>query len=260
MARIVVGVDETGRCAGAVDWAAGEATLRGAELHLLHCCDRLYCRALDEAVDRVRQIARGLPVVTVPSAASPETALLDAAQGAAMLVVGPPWNSRGLGELLARSTGMHVAIRAACPVVVAHAHELLFDNRVVAGFARAENSDPILGAAFYEADLRRAALTVVAVKTTEPAAPLDELERQLITTYLERWQVKYPHITVETRVLHGKPTWVLPDAAAGAALLIVGARRPHAHLGLRGESVTPRIVQNAHSPVLIVREGHGHWC
>lgn len=255
MADIVVGIDEAERCVGAVDWAGREATLRGAPLHLVHSCTRFACNALEEAVDRIRDAAIDLPVETERSSAPPETALLQAADNADLLVVGPPWKSRGLGELLARSTAMQVAIRAACPVVVAHPAELPADNRVMVGFALPERSDPVLGAAFFEADLRDATLIVVAVKTTEPSATLDDLERRLITTYLEPWRAKHPRVVVEVHVLHGKPTWALTGVAADAMLLVVGARRPHAHLGLRGESVTPRIVENAHCPVLIVREG-----
>lgn len=256
MASIVVGVDEAGRCAGAVDWAVAEARLRGAQLHVLHCCDRYYCRTLAGTVAGISRVAHDVPVVARSATTSPETALLVAARDAAMLVVGPPGNSRGIGELLARSTGMHVALRAACPVVIAHAHDVAAENRVVVGIDRPEESDAVLGAAFYEADIRRAALTVVAVKSTAPAAALDDLERELITTYLQPWQAKYPLVGTEVRVPHGKPTWALTDAAGGAALLVVGTRRQLAHLGLRGESVTPRIVASAHSPVLFVRKTH----
>jgi nucleotide-binding universal stress UspA family protein len=59
---------------------------------------------------------------------------------------------------------------------------------------------------------------------------------------------------IESRAVHGKAAAVLIDASAGADLLVVGS---HGHGGVAGAllgSVSRRVAEHAHCPVVIVRE------
>ncbi len=138
--RLVVGVDGSPCAEQALVWALRQAVLTGASVDVLTCWQRPMSMAgaagfgpyvevdltdemteiLAKAIaDGVADVA-GAGTLTVRSRvveAYPANALLDAAVGADLLVVG----SRGHGELsglLLGSTGLHCATHAPCPVVV----------------------------------------------------------------------------------------------------------------------------------------------
>jgi nucleotide-binding universal stress UspA family protein len=139
--RIVVGVDGSETSRHALRWAAQEARLRGGELHVVHSWDvaspgagvgMTPGRRASAAPEGAREAAQQLladvlaeelgddPPGHVRSSIGRGTAagvLLEAAQGAAMLVVG----SRGLGGfsgLLLGSVSTKMANHAPCPVVI----------------------------------------------------------------------------------------------------------------------------------------------
>ena len=131
--RIVVGIDGSPAAEAALDWAMAEATLRRAELVVVHAwwytygdapesrIARDYTRldaalVLDPALERARD-ALGVPVrgELLENEAAP--ALVWASDGADLVVVG----SRGRGAfrtVLFGSVAHAVAERASCPVVV----------------------------------------------------------------------------------------------------------------------------------------------
>lgn len=141
MGRIVVGVDGSEPSSAALDWALAEARLRGAELEVV-CAFRLPAgwlgmgeamgaslpvditerdveRYAEETMERMlgERDTTGVEVTrsSAPGHAAP--ALIDAAEGADLLVVG----TRGhgdVGSLLLGSVGMHCVHHASCPVVV----------------------------------------------------------------------------------------------------------------------------------------------
>ncbi len=138
--RVVVGVDGSPCSAQALLWALRQAVLTGASVDVLACWQRPMSMAgaagfgpyvevdLTDEMTEVLAKAVAAGVVDVAGAdaltvrsrvveAHPARALLDAAVGADLLVVG----SRGHGELsglLLGSTGLHCATHAACPVLV----------------------------------------------------------------------------------------------------------------------------------------------
>lgn len=59
-------------------------------------------------------------------------------------------------------------------------------------------------------------------------------------------------VEVRTRVVEGHPAQVLTDAAAGAALLVVGSRGHGTFTGMLLGSVSQHCVQHAHCPVVVV--------
>jgi nucleotide-binding universal stress UspA family protein len=147
MAKIVVGIDGSPGAKKALAWAATEARLRGASLHVVHAWmvplidaipepwvlgspqvgpsdEEVYAHlaaaakaVLDEALDEVRAEHRGLELDGELSEARAAAALIAAAGGADLLVVG----SRGRGGfkgLLLGSVSAQCVHHAPCPVVV----------------------------------------------------------------------------------------------------------------------------------------------
>lgn len=138
--RIVVGVDGSSTSRLAVRWAAEEAVLRKATLeavfvwstphHVLVDLAALPSQQELEAAARrtIDSILReeelagrtDVEIESVVAEGSPASVLLDAALGAALLVVG----SRGMGNikgLMLGSVSLHCVTQAECPVVVVHA-------------------------------------------------------------------------------------------------------------------------------------------
>ena len=144
MERIVVGIDGSDPSRAALRWAVDEARLRGAQLEVLLVA-ALPSTYLDPVIfppppvseireaerERLDQIIASVdtsgcqvePIIAVGGAAR---LLVEASQGAALLVVG----SRGFGGfkgLLLGSVAQQVMAHARCPVVVVrgterHAH------------------------------------------------------------------------------------------------------------------------------------------
>lgn len=128
--RIVVGVDGSQPSFEALEWAATEARLRGARLELLHAtfyrpemlklfpgAARDEAAILDEAVARVRSVEPAVEVVARQTGPPAAKALVEASEGAELLVVG----SRGLGgfdELVMGSVSHQCAHHGQCPVVI----------------------------------------------------------------------------------------------------------------------------------------------
>ncbi len=138
MQRIVVGVDGSETASAAFRWATAEAVARGATVVAVHAWHDVYVGGeypaastmlvptlyrdaaqgvLDAAVDLEEG---GEPRVTVERVlvhGSPAHALLEAAKGADMIVVGSRGRG-GFGGLLLGSVSQQVVHHAPCPVVV----------------------------------------------------------------------------------------------------------------------------------------------
>ena len=134
--RIVVGVDGSSDSSQALRWAARQAGLTGCELHAVLAWHVPFTYGVVDTIDAdweahssnslAAAVAGALDaedaarVVQEAVADFPVAALLRAADGADLLVVG----SRGRGAfagLVLGSVSRHVAAHASCPVVVHHA-------------------------------------------------------------------------------------------------------------------------------------------
>jgi len=140
VSRIVVGVDGSDRSLEALRWAARQASLTGAQLHVVTgwfypefptpfgIVPELPLppdpmaearRRLDKAVAAVLGVQPNLDLRVEVVSGSPSAVLLAAAEGADLLVVG----SQGMGRfeaLLLGSVCERCVRRSTCPVVVIH--------------------------------------------------------------------------------------------------------------------------------------------
>ena len=138
--RIVVGVDGSEHSMLALRWAVDQAELTGASIEVLACwqwpssaggflpyedfdLSDATRRAVDAAVASVvGDDDEGVDLSTTVVQGYPARALIDAAKGADLLVVG----SRGhhaLSGLLLGSVGLHCATHAPCPVLIVRTPE-----------------------------------------------------------------------------------------------------------------------------------------
>lgn len=136
---LVVATDGSDESLRAVEWAAGEAVLRGAPLRIVAAAsppprmldrmvrpDRDFLdglireerdRALAAAAARAAEAAPGLRVDTVPLAGPPAQAVTESGSGASMLVLGAH-GTGALGSIALGSVSWHAAAHASCPVAV----------------------------------------------------------------------------------------------------------------------------------------------
>lgn len=123
--RIVVGVDGSEHSKVALRWAHREATLRGAELDVLHVSspseraseELTDSRQLEAIVQQVVGEDDSVPVHHRLVEGPPAQALLEAARHADLVVVGSHGH-RAYGGLRLGSVSQQVADHAPCPVVV----------------------------------------------------------------------------------------------------------------------------------------------
>ncbi len=127
--RVVVGIDGSDASDRALAWAATAAARTGAVLegHCSQGVGYLYTprdeaqmasqRTIDEAADRVADMAPGVTFKGVAHEGPAAKDLIDASEGADLLVVG----SRGLGGfrgLLLGSVSQQCTLHARCPIVI----------------------------------------------------------------------------------------------------------------------------------------------
>lgn len=121
--RVVVGVDGGSASVDALRWAAAEAELRGAHLHVVHSVDpsvRDVAAATEELLRRAFAcLPPGLEAFSVPDGAA--DALVAASDGAALLVVGA--DERDAFAELLDATAHGVEGGPTCPVALVHADQ-----------------------------------------------------------------------------------------------------------------------------------------
>jgi nucleotide-binding universal stress UspA family protein len=127
--RIVVGVDGSEDAERALEWAAAQADRTGSVLDIQTAYEPGYTfithdevertmeRRVDEAAAYVAKVAPRVVTKSATHEEGPAAALIEASEGADLLVVG----SRGLGGfagLLLGSVGLQCSLHAHCPVTI----------------------------------------------------------------------------------------------------------------------------------------------
>ena len=282
--EIVVGTDGSGWSATAVRWAALEARRRNAPLRIVHAFDwhrqpARYggageTRAVAEseaesivniAVVQAKEAAPDLTIRPDVTVGAPATALLDAAENAALLVVGNRGRG-GFGSLMLGSVGQRVVTHATCPVVVVRGARQTFDGPIVVGADGSASSNDAVGLAFQLAADHDHPL--VAVRTYEPPSPpwggkvqpvvydvkeRDTAEHEALTASLAPWRAKFPDVSVEEIVAHGPASSVLVGVSHTSQLVVVGSRGHGSFTGTVLGSVGLQLVHHAECPVLVNR-------
>lgn len=137
---IVVGVDGSAASDAALDFAAAEADRTGQPIRVIHAwqeppvwmdaqmpdakylefLEKMYAQTLDGSLTAFTARHPGLQLQRSLVRGSAQAALLEAAEEAALVVVGNH-SLRGLRRFLLGSVSRSVVINAPCPVVVVHA-------------------------------------------------------------------------------------------------------------------------------------------
>ncbi|MGI5231369.1 universal stress protein [Actinoallomurus sp. CA-142502] len=287
MDPIIVGADGSRHSLRAVDWAAGEAALRGAPLRIVHAvAPWLYDRNVDPRLVAVREwlLAGGQEVIgaaieaartrapgidvdgdMVPAGAS--RALVERARDASLIVVG----SHGMGSvagLLLGSSALQVVTHTPVPAVVVRHVEPVDRGEVAVGVDGPPLGDPALAFAFEEAGLRGARLRAVHVWSDPGAVDLGGMtplvydadvigveHTRRLNDALAVWRDKYPDVEVVTEVVHGRPVRILSGVSARCDLLVVGSRGRGGFAGLILGSVSHGLLHHAHCPLAVVPSG-----
>ncbi|MGW6077666.1 universal stress protein [Streptomyces sp. NPDC055186] len=289
---VVVGVDGSVESLAAAGWAAQEAVRRGRVLRLLHARnwhpgqDRAELasaggrqparRVLRAAQEHVRAACPEAPVDDRQVAGPATAALVEAAAGAELLVLG----SRGLGPvtgLLLGSVALGVVARATTPVVLVRAGTAGEEAEEAAGAAGAgrlevvlgidvtEPCDEVLAFAFEAARVRQARLRVLHAWRAPDRLTLGPGEVGLVggaqragewlgflSAVLQGWREKYPEVEVLQTVVEGRPVDALVKAASGAELLVVGHRLTGRPKVPGTGPVTHAVIRRVGCPVAIV--------
>lgn len=266
---LVIGIDGSEASLEAVDWAADEAVRHKVPLHLLHAAvpEHDASDVIAAALERARKVA---PTARLSSEVLHEdaaSALVGKGRNAFALVLG----SRGLGDLaglLLGSVSLAVAAHADCPIVVvrgtAEYRGTRFGN-VVVGIEDGEGSGTAVQFAFREAHVRCCRLVAVHAWSAPFGArskppPLSrhasEAHRrppdQVLDDALRDPAERYPNTQVSRHVVEGVARQALLEAASGADLLVVGARRRRGRSGLQLGLVNHAVLHHAPCPIAVV--------
>ena len=288
---ILVGYDGSDSSDAALGWALDAARLRGTSVRVMHAEPPFLAPGLAFAgppgtpgdtpirageqtlavgLVRARRLAPDVTVDRVMVTGGGAAALVEESGESEIVVVG----SRGLGgfsELLLGSTGLEVASRATCPVVVIRTGQLEpgpEGGRVVVGVDGSALSTEALGFAFEEASLHGCGLTAVHAWRSPyfdahgrggqaPTLIAYEVfqgeELQALQDALALWQQKVPDVDVRQYVVHSHPARALIAASAGAELVVVGSRGRDSLRSVLLGSVSHAVLHHAHCPVAVVR-------
>ena len=274
---VVVGTDGSPAATAALEWGAGDAVRRGLPLRVVNASVwGQYGAGAASLTDPVVEDALALVGSRWPALAAsgevllgePTSVLLAASEGAEMLVLG----CRTLGKIakaLLGSVSLPVVARAECPVVVvrdAIPSPAAGHQQVVLGLGAGGSAAPVTRFAFEEASARACPLRAVHTWHVPPAeAPTahtgqfddarrshaaraaDHLDERLAAVVTD-----FPDVTVHRAPDEGRAAETLLDAAEGAALLVIGARRRGTHPGPRPGPVTHAMLHHAPCPVAVV--------
>ena len=261
-------------------WAAKEASARQVPLWICHVwewssIDRPLlpvaedrsadhrspgARLVTETVEAIRAEAPGLDVHGALAYGRPARMLLDISDDAGMVVLGARAEG-GFPGLLVGSVSAQVAAHARCPVaVIRPASPTAAD--VVVGVDGSVQSDLAIRIGLAQA--HRTGGSLIAVHsyrlpplsaTYAPHPGIDtEAHRVAAEELLDRALGDIENSTdvrVERRLMHGAPAAALVEAAAGAAVLVVGARGLGGFSGLVLGSVSQQVVRHAPCPVIV---------
>jgi nucleotide-binding universal stress UspA family protein len=293
MTNIIVGVDGSEHSARALSWAQRESDLRGGTLTAVLAWDlfnQLHPggeKPFDPNYDDTKADAALLAAIESalgPDAAPtverravcdlPARALLDASEGADLLVIGARGHG-GFRGLLLGSVSQQCLHHAAVPVAVvrstkaptaeAEGPEPGTNGRVVVGVDGSPSSVAALRWALTEGTLRKATVEVVHAWEAPPAfdpivggfpydvAEVQSTARQRIDELIDDAVAATgaTDVSVERTVAAGGPAASVLDAAEGADLVVIGRRGVGGFARLLLGSVSENVARHAPCPVVV---------
>lgn len=275
---ILVGVDDSVKSKGALEWAAAEAESRGVPLELLHVIDdRRFPTPFHplmtddgygwQVLDRIRGelVSRyaDLEVRQILAHGHSGGELVQRAPGHLAVVVGRR-GSGGFVRMLIGSTAFRVATDAGVPVIVVPEDWKPGndgDDPVVVGVDFRDVQPAALRFAFEEAARRDTRLVAVhgrdlpaigwdgspAAQDTEPGAEPDEA----LAAAIEPVRAEFPDVEVERVTSDSHPLTALVEESPRAQLLVVG-RHGQRGGGLPFGSVARAALHYAEVPLAVV--------
>ena len=279
---IVVGVDGSDPARLALKWAADEAKLRGALLHIVYAGtdapkdvpdwfspgDPVLSAATAVVDDAVALVATSHPgvltrgdIVGEPTRA----ALLRASETADLLVVGARGRG-GFNGLLLGSVGDHCIQGASCPVVVVrtvpdHADRPFPAQRIVVGVDGSPGSDRALQWALAEAVRRRASVFAVhawhyprnAGRALGSSNQYESLALEVIEQARGIAAHCQPDVPFDAEIRCGPAVAALRTVCERTDLLVVGSRGRRAVHGVLIGSVAQQSAHYVECSVVVVR-------
>lgn len=281
---VIVGFDGSTAAHDAVGYGAGEALLRGGELHLVHAFswpliyppfgakyDPHDHGPRSAMLDVISQIARdteaqhpGLSVRSRIVDGSPGGVLVTASRDAELLVVGHR-GTGGFTGLLAGSVSMQAAGHGHCPVVVVRGTSRSADVPVVLGVDGSPGARAAADAAFAQARRRGTELLIVhhqsphTSRAEAEAAAAGHSPHLLAVDQLEASMRgiadHYRDVKWRTDVRGGDSAATALIAAAhdcGAGLVVVGSRGVGGFRAMVMGSTSRTLIEHAPCPVMAV--------
>jgi nucleotide-binding universal stress UspA family protein len=274
--RVVVGVDPSTNAAYAAEWAAREATDRGATLHLVHAMNQPHGTSLVDPASSVRtmhetaagqldQVAGSLrtryPNLTITTEISELGAaetLVTLSREAELVVTGTRGHGGFTGMLLG-SVSHRTAAHAHCPVVVVReeASENV-RNEIVLGVEPDQALAPIR---FAFATAARFGASVTAIRAWIPQStyggyftmtPATDEQHGDVDQLLKATREEFPQVQVTRQFVNENAVTALIGASDGARLLVIGAHHHHGPLSMGTGYVVQGLLSHAHTPVAVV--------
>lgn len=261
-----------------VRWAADEAVARGLPLRIVHAQDwppgsspdagpdhpahawSKHFRANGEALladARAAAVADrpALTVTTELAAGHALQVLREAADGAAVLVLGARRLTGVEGAFPGRGKGHALAGHLPCPVVLVPEPEPDVPEYapLVVGVDGSPSAHVALDLAFEEAAAAKADLVAVEVRRRRDYtwAELPEDTALNLSETLAGYAERYPDVGVSRQVLSGDPAVVLATVARRARCLVVGSRGLGGFRGLLLGSTSRALIHHTDCPLVI---------
>ncbi|MEV6350757.1 universal stress protein [Actinoplanes sp. NPDC051851] len=279
--RIVVGYDGSPEARKAARWALDEAERSGAPVELVYAyewpsyvpaaammpaaavypdaeTDFAVADMLGRAVHNAEASHPGVRVWARIEHSTAAVALIQRGAGAGLLVLGGR-RPTGVRAWLGSTSGS-VSAHARCPVVVVRGEPRATDPVVVGVDREGPAAGQVLGFAFEQAAVRGVSLR--AVHGWTPPDGRDMLcqanlaavtaEQGRLEAMVAGWRQRFPSVAVSTEVVVGPPGEVLAQAAAGAQLVVAGARARRALRAVLRPSVGRHLLHRARCSVALV--------